>query len=103
MAIISIGFLVDYFLKEPGKMFAISRAKSARQVSNPAAMNLFSPGHKGELSLEEDIFKRRSIRTYKDEPLTLKQISQFLWAAGGKTIDGITGATRAYPSGGGIY
>jgi SagB-type dehydrogenase family enzyme len=33
----------------------------------------------------------------------LEEVGQLLWAAGGKTIDGITGATRAYPSAGGIY
>ena len=61
------------------------------------------PRHRGEVSLEEAIFKRRSIRSYRDEPLTLEEVSQLLWSAGGKTIDGITGATRAYPSAGGIY
>ncbi len=67
------------------------------------SIRLPSPKHKGELSVEEAIFRRRSIRRYKDEPLTLEEVSQILWAAGGKTIDGITGATRAYPSAGGIY
>ena len=66
-------------------------------------IKLPSPRHRGELSVEEAIFRRRSIRRYKDEPLTLEEVSQLLWAAGGKTIDGITGATRAYPSAGGIY
>lgn len=66
-------------------------------------IRLPSPRHRGEVSVEEAIFKRRSIRHYKDEPLTLEEVSQLLWAAGGKTIDGITGATRAYPSAGGIY
>ncbi len=61
------------------------------------------PRHRGELSVEEAIFRRRSIRRFTDEPLTLKEVSQLLWAAGGETIDGITGATRAYPSAGGIY
>jgi len=61
------------------------------------------PRHRGELSVEEAIFKRRSIRGFTDEPLTLEEVSQLLWAAGGKTIDGITGATRAFPSAGGLY
>lgn len=67
------------------------------------SIRLPSPRHKGEVSVEEAIFKRRSIRYYKEEPLTLAEVSQLLWAAGGKTIDGITGPTRAYPSAGGIY
>ncbi len=67
------------------------------------SVQLPPPRHKGEMSVEEAIFRRRSIRRYKDEPLTLEEVSQLLWSAGGKTIDGITGATRAYPSAGGIY
>ncbi|MBT9165923.1 MAG: hypothetical protein DDT25_00586 [Chloroflexi bacterium] len=61
------------------------------------------PRHTGEMSVEEAIFRRRSIRRFPDEPLTLQQVSQLLWAAGGKTIDGVTGATRAFPSAGGLY
>ena len=66
-------------------------------------IKLPKPRFRGEISVEEAIFKRRSIRRYKEESLTLEQVSQLLWAAGGKTIDAITGATRAYPSAGGIY
>lgn len=61
------------------------------------------PRHRGEISVEEAIFERRSVRRYKDEPLTLKEVSQLLWSAGGKTVDGISGPTRSYPSAGGIY
>ena len=78
--------------------------KSARGTDGErSSIRLPSPEHKGRVSVEEAIFKRRSTRRYKDEPLTLKEISQLLWAAGGETVDGITGATRAYPSAGGIY
>lgn len=67
------------------------------------SMRLPSPKYRGKVSVEEAIFKRRSIRRYKDELLTLEDVSQLLWAAGGMTVDAITGATRAYPSAGGIY
>lgn len=77
-----------------------SQPETARPTNS---IRLPVPRHRGELSVEEAIFRRRSIRRYKDEPLTLEEVSQLLWASGGKTIDGITGATRAYPSAGGIY
>jgi len=84
-----------------GKQFF---AKSVRGPDGKiGSITLPAPKHKGEVSVEEAIFNRRSIRRYKDEPLTLEEVSQLLWAAGGKTIDGLTGATRAYPSAGGIY
>lgn len=77
--------------------------KPEKRVGSPVEIRLPSPKHKGEVSVEEAIFKRRSVRSYRNEPLTLEEVSQLLWAGGGVTIDGITGATRAYPSAGGIY
>jgi len=79
-------------------------ARSDRGVAvQHGATRLPDPRLHSEISVEEAIFRRRSIRRYRDEPLTLEEVSQLLWAACGKTIDGITGATRAYPSAGGLY
>jgi SagB-type dehydrogenase family enzyme len=55
------------------------------------------------MSLEEAIKKRRSVRSYSTDPLTLKEVSQILWSA-----QGITGALgnyplRAAPSAGALY
>lgn len=83
-----------------GHLLTKSAGGTGRKLES---IKLPEPKYKGKVSVEEAIFKRRSIRSYKDEPLTLQEVSQLLWAAGGKTIDGITGATRAYPSAGGIY
>jgi len=51
-------------------------------------------------SLEAAILKRRSVRTYREEPLTLAEIAQLLWAA-----QGVTGAggLRTAPSAGALY
>lgn len=72
-------------------------------IRRDVIISLPSPRHTGEMSVEEAIFRRRSIRHFPDKPLTLEEVSQLLWAAGGKTIDGVTGATRAFPSAGGLY
>lgn len=40
---------------------------------------------KGEISLEEAMANRRSLREYLDEPITLEELSQLLWAAYGIT------------------
>ncbi|MET1160795.1 MAG: SagB/ThcOx family dehydrogenase [Thermoprotei archaeon] len=53
------------------------------------------------LSVEEALAYRRSIRDYRDEPLTLEQLSQLLWAA-----YGITDPRRGFkttPSAGATY
>lgn len=63
-------------------------------------VELPEPQFTGVVSVEEAIQKRRSIRTYKNEPLTKSEVSQLSWAAVGKTVDGLSGPTRAYPSAG---
>lgn len=62
-----------------------------------------NPSYKSEVSLEETIYKWKATRNFKEEPLTLKQLSQLLWATAGTTIDGVTSATRVFPSAGAIY
>lgn len=66
-------------------------------------IQLPKPQLKGKISVEEAIYNRRSIRNYASAPLTLEEVSQLLWASGGATCDGVTGATRAYPSAGANY
>lgn len=55
-----------------------------------------------EETLLELIFSRRSIRSYQKGFLTAREVGDLLWAGAGITIDGLTGATRAAPSAGGI-
>lgn len=59
------------------------------------------PKTKGELSVEEAIAARRSIRSYSGAPLSEVEISQLLWAAQGIT-DPRRGF-RAAPSAGATY
>ena len=53
------------------------------------------------LSLEESLDRRRSRRMYKDEPLTLAELSRLLHAASGLTDP--TRGYRAAPSAGALY
>jgi len=63
-------------------------------------IKLPSPQLKGNVSVEEAILRRRSVRRYRSEPLGLSQLGQILWSA-----QGITGAGefRAAPSAGATY
>lgn len=40
---------------------------------------------KGHLSIEEALLLRRSVRTYRDSPINLQDLSQILWSAQGIT------------------
>jgi SagB-type dehydrogenase family enzyme len=59
------------------------------------------PKLKGNFSVEEAIFRRRSVRRYRSEPLTLAQLAQVLWAAQGFTDK--RRELRAVPSAGATY
>ncbi|MBO8131766.1 MAG: SagB/ThcOx family dehydrogenase [Candidatus Marinimicrobia bacterium] len=59
------------------------------------------PNYKGGVSLEEAIYKRRSIRDFSEKKLTLEQISQLLWAAQGITDNRY--GFRTAPSAGATY
>ena len=63
-------------------------------------VKLPEPRLQSEFSIEEALNKRRSIRDYKDEAITLQELSQLLWSA-----QGITGpwGFRTAPSAGGTY
>lgn len=82
---------------------ALLSTAAAGENAAPKGIPLPPPNTKGTLSVEEAIYSRRSTRVFRSVPLTLREASQILWAAGGKTIDGLTGATRSFPSAGGVY
>ncbi len=64
------------------------------------AIELPAPRTTGELSLEAAIHARRSIREYRDEPLSLIEVGQLLWAAQGITHPA---GLRTAPSAGALY
>jgi SagB-type dehydrogenase family enzyme len=61
------------------------RSARAQEANPKAAIDLPPPLFDGPMSLEKALLERRSVRAYKDEPLTLADISQILWAAQGIT------------------
>ena len=70
-------------------------------VRRDRQMNLPKPRLNGDVSVEQAIKHRRTIRSYLSKPLTLEQFSQIFWAAQGITED--RGYKRSAPSGGALY
>lgn len=64
-------------------------------------IKLPQPRFSSNVSVEEAMLKRRSIREYRDEPLTIQEISQILWAAQGITDKRM--GFRTAPSAGALY
>lgn len=69
-------------------------------VNAETLIDLPKPSLSSQVSLEETLKNRRSVREFSKEPLTLKEVSQILWAA-----QGITDANkkRTAPSAGALY
>ncbi len=63
-------------------------------------VNLPNPHTKGFISFEEVLYKRRSVREYRNEPITLYHLSQLLWSAQGITSEF---GYRTAPSAGALY
>jgi len=77
--------LVALFLLSPdGK----NQSVFAQGKGKGEVIQLPSPRYDGDVSVEKALSERRSIRSYKDEPLTLNELSQILWAAQGITEPG---------------
>jgi hypothetical protein len=51
-------------------------------------IKLPAPRYEGKTSIERAMRERRSVRDYKNEPLTIPEISQLLWSAQGITASG---------------
>ncbi len=88
----AVGLLGNRFLQR------IPTTRIEEQVGEE--VELPEPRHDSEFSLERAISKRRSIRAYQDEPLTLSEVSQLLWAAQGITDPR---GFRTAPSAGALY
>jgi SagB-type dehydrogenase family enzyme len=70
-------------------------APSAQEV-----IHLPEPTYDGSVSVEHALRNRRSVRHFKNKPLTLSEISQLLWAAQGFTTDR---GFRTAPSAGALF
>jgi len=77
-----------------------AEVKTSMPGHETETIQLPEPAYKGHISVEEALLKRRSVRSYKDAPLTIAEASQLLWAAQGITS---RGALRTAPSAGALY
>jgi SagB-type dehydrogenase family enzyme len=71
-------------------ILAVAFGATAQSASVPGqpggeSIKLPPPRLDGTMSVEKALQERRSIRAYKEEPLTLQEVSQILWAAQGIT------------------
>ena len=82
--------------------FAACRRGSLQELTERPGRGIAlpPPRPKGEMSFEETLSRRRSVREFTDAPLTWEQIGQLLWATQGLTADW---GGRTAPSAGALY
>ena len=76
------------------------RCETMSATHSPKTIQLPEPRYDGDMSVEHALRMRRSVRSYKNDPLNLSEISQILWSA-----QGITSPRRfrMAPSAGALY
>lgn len=98
LALLAISFILVSFLIVI--MRRLNNNKGQAIIKN-TVINLPQPSFKSQTSVEEALLKRRSVREFKKQPVTLREISQLLWAAQGVTEK--TKGLRTAPSAGALY
>ncbi len=69
-------------------------------MERDSIFKLPQPDTIGRVTVEQALLRRRSVRTYSNEPLSLNEVSQILWSAQGKTGKAYG---RTAPSAGATY
>lgn len=82
-------------------VFLVNSSGGNRPAAKPEVRSLPAPRTTGNMSVEQAIAGRRSIRSFSGKSLSEKQISQLLWAAQG--ITDRRNGFRAAPSAGALY
>ena len=90
VAVLTVWYLVN----------KINKPQQPMSTINERTIALPEPRKNSDFSLEQAILRRESVRSYQNEPLTLQEISQLLWAAQG-TRD--SSGKRVVPSAGALY
>ncbi len=91
-----------FILVIAGIGWCFSKAKQWQFVERDGAggITLPKPALSGSVSVEKALSGRRSVRNYRDTPITIGELSQLLWAAQGVTS---RYGYRTAPSAGALY
>jgi SagB-type dehydrogenase family enzyme len=84
-------------------LFLVCGTAAIESVSSQQAkiVDLPEPTLKGSVTVEETLARRRSVRSFTPEPLTIEELGQLVWAAQGITLP--SRGFRTAPSAGALY
>jgi SagB-type dehydrogenase family enzyme len=98
-------FLIALYLPNPNNMYDLVTSPSHKPSEE---ISLPSPRLSSDMSIEETLLHRRSVREFRNETIKLEDVSQILWAAYGITSArshpaSLQGGLRTAPSAGALY
>ena len=97
-----IAISLSFFMHKPAEPEPVEYKNKIpmQKIEVGGRIKLPEPSYTGNISVETALSKRRSIRDYSGENLTLDEVSQLLWAAQGITAPW---GGRTAPSAGALY
>lgn len=99
MVIVLMGVGIGgFFMLQQLKVDEVDEREPMESINEK--IKLPEPKYDSNTSVEQALLERRSVRAYKDESLTLTEVSQLLWAAQGITDPR---GFRTAPSAGALY
>lgn len=96
--VLVVAIAITFALLMPHKQKPTVEKNVMQKIEVGERIKLPAPDYRGNTSVEEALSKRRSVRFYSGEDLSIEEVSQLLWAA-----QGITGTGRTAPSAGALY
>jgi SagB-type dehydrogenase family enzyme len=82
-------------------VFLVCSTVEPAGAKKPKVIDLPEPTLKGTVTVEETLARRRSVRSFTAEPLTIQELGQLAWAAQGITFP--SRGFRTAPSAGALY
>ena len=103
--LLTAGMVFMYTASAFGQSGQAGQAGKAGEPQEAAMQEIRLPEAKrsGDMSLEQALNERKSVRSFSDTPLSLEELAQLLWAGNGTRVDAVSGPTRTAPSAGGLY
>jgi len=95
-----IAISLSFFMHKSAELEPVEYKIPMQKIEVGGRIKLPEPSYTGNTSVETALSKRRSIRDYSGENLTLEEVSQLLWAAQGITAPW---GGRTAPSAGALY
>lgn len=86
-----------------GALFWQTKPETYKRYPDVTKLKLPDPEKEGGMPLWEAIRQRRSIRSFRQEPLKKAHLSQLLWSSQGITKEYMDYELRAVPSAGALY